>query len=119
MAGEQGNVAVALAQGREHDANDIQAEPEILAEFSVEDHFLNVAIGGGEHAHVDLAPARGAERADFALLKKSEQLELEIEFDVADFVEKNGAVVRGFEDAQAVAVGSGVSALHGPEEFTF
>ena len=41
------------------------------------------------------------------------------DFDIADFVQKYGAVVGGFEYAHAVAIGSGVRAFQGSEQFAF
>src|SRR5207248_2262100 len=96
---------------RNGDAHDIEAEPEILAKLAVIDQFLHIAVGGREHAHVHLPAACGAYRPDLMLLQETQQLELEIQLDVADLVEQNRAAISGFDHPHAIAVRSGISAL--------
>ncbi len=51
--------------------------------------------------------------------QKTQQRQLEILLDIADFVQKHGAAVGRFKDAHAVAVGAGEGAAHGAEQFAF
>ena len=55
-SGQLRNVLAALAQRRQLQRKDLQAEVEVLAEGTVGDHLLEVAVGGGDNADI------GAER---------------------------------------------------------
>ena len=59
---------------------------------------------------------RLAERADFAGLEEAEELRLEVEAELADFVEEQRAAAGGADDAGVVAVGAGEGAAAVAEE---
>ncbi len=59
------------------------------------------------------------EATDARIFEDAEEFGLEVEVDVADFVEEDGAGVGGFEDADAVAVGTGEGSFEGTEELAF
>ena len=63
VLGQRGNVLAAVAQGRQHDLDDVEAIEEILAKAPLADQRREVAVGGRDHAHVDdrgLGRARAA-----------------------------------------------------------
>ena len=82
------NLLAPLAQRRH--VNPDHAEPvvEILAELSLGDPLLEIGVGRREHAHVDRLRPRFPDRHDLALLEESQQLRLDVERQVADFVEE-------------------------------
>ena len=75
-----------------------------------------VAMGGGDHPHVDPPRQALAEPPHLALLQHPQQHALGDQRQVADLVEEDGAAVRGLEDARAVAVGAGEGAAGVAEE---
>src|SRR5207237_773958 len=93
---EQPYVTLALTQWRHLDAHDIQAKPQILAEFALLHHLRNVLVGGRDHADINRLRLRCTEGTDLTLLKKAQQLQLEAMLDVTDFVEEDSAVMRRF-----------------------
>ena len=99
MIDEQRNVARPLAQRRQPDGDDVDAEVEVLAEAPRLDLVLELAVGRRDHAHVDLDRLGAADAADLALLQDAQQLRLHLAGDVADLVEEDGAALRLFEDA--------------------
>ena len=60
---EQRHVVGALAQRRRAQRHDVEAEVEILAELAGGDRRLQVAVGRGHDAHVDLQRLLAARRA--------------------------------------------------------
>src|SRR5262249_8523479 len=66
---EQRYVALAVAKGRELDLHDVEAEVKILTEGASANGGFEVAIRGGDDAHVDVAPLRGADGLDLPLLQ--------------------------------------------------
>ena len=78
---------------------------------------LEVAVGGGDHAHVDarLRLIR-PDGLDLAVLEKPQQERLHAQAHLADFVEEQRAAMRELELAALVAVGAGEAALDVSEE---
>ena len=60
-------------------------------------------MGGGDHAHIDLLRARGADGQHLALGQHAQQPRLQGERHVADLVEEEGAAV-GLLDEPALAL---------------
>ena len=59
---EQRDVLAPLAQRRQRDRDDVDAVEEILAERSRLDRLGEIAVRGGDDAHVDLASRRSIRR---------------------------------------------------------
>ena len=116
MVDEQRNVLAPLAQRRHLDAQHVEPVEEVLAEAAGADLGLEFARGRGDHAHVDAARLRFAERAHFLLLEDAQQLDLERQRQLADLVEEERAAVGLDEEAAPRAVGAGEGALGVPEE---
>ena len=101
------------------EADDVEAVEEVLAEAAGADGVFEVGVGGGDDADVDGQRAGLAERRDFARLEEAEQLRLEVEAELADFVEEEGAVAGGADQAELVAVGAGEGAAAVAEQLAF
>src|SRR5450756_2754588 len=71
MTGEFGNVLDALAQRRHRNRKHVQAVEQVLAEASGFHVGDQVAVGGGDDAHVDLYILACADRLDLAFLQLS------------------------------------------------
>ena len=108
---QERDVLAPLAQRRQRDRDDVQAEEEILAEVAGPDHGLEVAVGGGDEAHVHLDRACVPPRRSKALLlQDAQQLHLRAARQVADLVEEEGAAVGQLEAAPVLAVRPGEGA---------
>ena len=118
MVHEAGNLVAAFAERANREADDVEPVEEILAEAAGADGVLEVAVGGGDDADVD-GQGRGlAERGDFTGLEEAEELGLEVEAELADLVEEEGAFAGGADEAGLVAVGAGEGAAAVAEELT-
>ena len=87
------NVGTAFAQARHVDRYDVQTEVEILAERPAAISSLQIAIGGRDHAHVHGHLVVAAHRPHFLFLQHAQQLGLQFQRQLADFVQKNRAAV--------------------------
>ena len=96
-------------------AHDVQTVEEVGAELPPLHRGLERLGGGGQHPHVHLARLAAADAADFPFLEDAEQLGLEVERQVADLVEQQGALVRQLELARAVGGGAGERAPSWPK----
>ena len=119
MLGEQGDVFRVLAQRGDIDGEDVEAKIEILAEFPPGDQFLEVPIGGADDAHVHLQGAGSADPFEGLGVEGAQQLDLGGEWDIAHFVQEQGATVCRFETSWLLAVGAGEGAFFVAEEFAF
>jgi len=116
---ESGHVAAALAEAGEREAVDVEAVEEVFAEGAVGDGRFEVDVGGGEDAGVERAGFIGADGAELVFLEGAEEFDLELEGELADFVEKEGAFAGLGEEAMAVGVGAGEGAFDVAEELAF
>ena len=99
------------------EVDDAQPVQEVLAELAGGDEVGQVAIGGGDHAHVDtrLRLVR-PDGLDLAVLEKPQQQRLHAQAHLAHFVEEQRAAMRELELAALVAVGAGKAPLDVSEE---
>src|SRR6185436_15810712 len=80
---------------------------EILAEAPLADERLEVAVRGGDDAHVDGDDLAAPDPLELPLLEHPEELGLELGSEVPDLVEVEGAAVRQLEAAEAALVSVG------------
>ena len=110
MRHQRGQVLEPLAERRQPDGEDVEAEEQVLAKLAVGHRVLQPAVGGGHGADVDPQGALRAQALQVAGLERAEELGLRVGAQVADLVEEEGARVRQLEPAQP--------ALRGPGEGT-
>ena len=110
-------ISVTLAQWRDDDRHDVDAEVEVFAEAALADGILKVFVGSGNQAEIDFASDSTAEPLHGALLENAQKFALKIGIEGRDFVEKKRAIVRGFDHAGLGGIGSGERALFVAEEF--
>ena len=119
VAGEFEDVGRALAQGRQAQVDDVEAVEQILAEGALLDLLGEVAVRGGQHPDVDLHRAGAADPVDHPLLERAQQLGLEPDVHLGDFVEQQRAAVGLLEAADAAGDRAGEGAFLVAEEFGF
>ena len=76
MVGECHDIARALAQRRQLEVDDVEAEQKILAEADVADGLRKIAIGGCDDADVDGHRTGAPDAVDQPFLDGAEQLGL-------------------------------------------
>ena len=96
---------------RHHDGEHVQAVIKVFAEVAFARHHRQVAVGGGDDAHIDLDRALGADRIDFAFLQRAQQLDLHVQAQFADLVQEQGAAIGFLEFAQMLVGGAGEGAF--------
>ena len=104
---EDRDVLVPLLQRREVDVEDVQAEVEVLAEAAALDLVLELAVRGADHAHVDRDLALAAQTAEPLLFEHAEELRLQLDGNLADFVEEERPAVGQLPGSEAPLLGAG------------
>ena len=105
--------------GGQVDADDVQAIVEVFAEASLFHLVLQVDVGRGNDADVNLDRLHAAEAHELALLHHAQQLGLRLDRHVADLVEEDAALVGEIEHALLGIDRAGKGALDVAEERRF
>ena len=101
--GELRQILEPVAERRHPDRDDVDPVIQVLPEPPVLDRLLQIDVGRDDQAEVGLDWLGSADPLDFPLLNRAQQLGLEIEPQVADFVEEQRAAARQLELARVAA----------------
>src|SRR5262249_43249407 len=112
-----GDVVRTCPQRRQGDREYAQAVVQVLAERLLAYRPQQVAVGGGDDAHVGLDWCGPPDAVELALLQDTQQLRLRVGGDFAHLVEEDGAALGQLEPADAPRDGAGEGALLVAEEF--
>src|SRR6516165_7469690 len=113
---EIGNIVAPRPERRNVNGKDIQPVIEILAEEAALDEFDQVLIGRRNQPDIDLDRALAANGIDLAFLQGAQKLDLDLQRQFADLVEKKRAAMRLDEFAGVLFVRAGKGALLMPEQ---
>ena len=100
--GQRQDVVSPLAQRGHVQLDHLEPIVQVLAKSAARNSVGQLAVGGGQHAHVDPAALVLAHAADLALLQRAQQLDLHAGRDLAHFVEQQRAAVGRLEQARSV-----------------
>jgi hypothetical protein len=99
--GQLRNFVGAFAQWRDVRLDHLQTVVEVFTEFAAHHHLLEVAVGRGDHAHIDVDLLVASKLGELGVLEHVKQLCLQCRFHLADLVEEDRAAVRLLEFADA------------------
>src|SRR5271155_656076 len=97
----------------------VQAVEQITAEFLFFDRAGEVAIGSSDQAHVHVDGLRPPQTLEVLVLQYAQQLGLQLQRNLSNFVEQQRALVRQFEPTKLLAYRSGERSLFVSEQFAF
>src|SRR5579859_7227757 len=86
MVREEVDIFLTFAERREMDFDGVKAEEKILTETTGGGFHGDIDVGGCDDANVDAAGAGGADTLELAGFENAEELGLELQRDVGDFV---------------------------------
>src|SRR5260370_6773817 len=92
---------------------------QVGAESTFADGFLQVLIRRCQEAHVEPDSARATDADEFALLKDAQQLGLQRQRKLADFVEEDASAFGDFQQPFFLANGAGECSFLVPEQLAF
>src|SRR5882672_1094335 len=119
MADQPRDVIPALAQGRQDEREDIESIIQVISESTLGYHLGQIAIGGGDQTNVHANRPRAPQTLEFLFLEHAKQLRLQLERNVAHFVEKQRALVCELKSAHLLTDRAGKSALLMAEQLAF
>jgi hypothetical protein len=112
---QQDAVLAEVAQWRNGDGEHGKAVIQVGAEAAFANFLFQVAIGCRDHARRGVACGCFANALELAVLQHPQQLGLQVEWKLADFVEEQRAVRRFLEIAGPLAAGPGERSLAWPK----
>jgi hypothetical protein len=116
---EERDIFAAGAEGRQLQADDVEAVEEVFAEAALADGVLQVDVGGGDDADVDLDLLHAAEMHEAAVLEDAQNLGLHVHAHGADLVEEESTAVGDFEETLFCGDGGGEGTFDVAEEGGF
>jgi hypothetical protein len=108
---EDGDVFLALAQGRDRQGGHVDPVEEVLAEGAGSNELAEILVGRGDHPHIHRDGAGAPEPFHLALLQRAQELGLEVHAQAPHLVEEQGAAVGQLELAELARVRAGEGAL--------
>src|SRR3989441_6879514 len=116
---QERNVAGALPQGGEPERNDVQAIEQAGPEATGPDGRLEVPVCRGDQAHVHANRVASTDPLQLLLLHDAQQLDLAVEWQLADLIEQQCPAVRLLKPSDAALQRAGERAPFVPEELAF
>src|SRR5437667_4733192 len=113
---QPGNLFPPLAQRGHPDLHHVEPVVEIRPELPARHRLLEVPVGGGDHADVDVDHTVAPDARESEVLQYVEELGLQGERQFRDLVQVDRALVRELELAGLAAVGAGERPLFVSEE---
>src|ERR1039457_4166213 len=114
---KQRNVRATLAQRRHDDGKHVETVIQIRAERAGADCLLQIAVGGGNHANVDLGLLGAAHALELAALQNSQELRLHFQGKISNFVQEDCRAGGKLESALLAGHRTGEGALLVAEQF--
>ena len=111
------DVVAPLAQRRQLELETRQPVKKRRLEPARGDRLFEGGIGSGDQPHIDPPPLIGSHRLDFTLLEGPQQVRLQLDARLADFVEEKGASAGPRKKSFARAVGSGIGPFDRTKQF--
>jgi len=119
MSSQQRQVSIAFEQAGGLELDHRKAIEKIFAELLGGDHGAEIAMRRGDHADVDLTGLQRTEALDLLILQGAEQFALRRQGHVANFVEKEGAVVGVLKQADLILGRPGKGTFDVAEQLAF
>ncbi len=116
---QQRNVLGPVTQRRDLDREDVEPVEQIRAKPLRVDHFLKIDVRRGHQARVGAERARVAEPFEFTLLQHTEQLGLQFERRLADFVQEYRPAMGQLEPTDPLRDRAGKRALFVAKQLAF
>src|SRR5450432_1026685 len=116
MRGERAHVSASHAQRRKLDARHGEPEVKVITKAAVLNLAIEVAARRGHHAHVDFDPPISTDPSHLTALKDPQQLRLQGDVEISDFIDQERAAGRLLEYALSCRNGTSESTALVSEE---
>src|SRR6476660_7205960 len=119
MRRQRDDVLTPLGKRRESERDDVQSIVEILSESPRFHLSVEIAVRGGDDPHVDRCSLSRTDRTHFAVLQHAQELGLQGERHVTDFIQKQSPSVGSGNETFVIVGRTGKRAFAVTEQFRF
>src|SRR5271157_297639 len=119
MVYQQRNVLSSLPKRRDLNRKHVQSIKQVFAKLAFANHRGKIPVGRGDDSHIDMDRFGAPQTFELLLLNGTQQLWLQFQADVADFIEKKRTMIGQLESALFLHQGSRESPFLVPKQFTF
>src|SRR6202007_936476 len=106
-------------QGRNSDGKNIQSIVEIAAKLLLQNHSFQVTMGRSHNAHIYFLRPTASQAFEFTLLQGAKQLWLQLERDIADFIQEQRSLMCYLKPANLLRDRAGERSPFMAKQFTF
>src|SRR5436309_3486012 len=111
------NVLTPLAQRWHIDRQHVNAIVKIVTETTVRHHRPQIAIGGRDHAHVNIHLMRPTNAAYLSFLKRAQELGLNANVELCDLIEKQRSSIRNLKQTFLLRMSASERSLFVTKQF--
>ncbi len=119
VIGQFRDILAAFAQGRQINRNHAQTKVQVFAELLGGDRIFEILVGRGDYARLHPERFEAADARELAFLQHAQQLGLQLDRQIADFVEEERAAAGLLDLARAPLGRAGEGPALVAEEFAF
>ena len=105
VASEERDVFGAATKWRQVNGKDIETVIEVLAKIAFRNRLLQIDVGGGDDPDIDVDLVMPSDPAETHFLEDTQQIDLDVQRRLSQFIEKECSAIRHFEHAPAAAGG--------------
>ena len=117
MPEQQRHILATFAQRRQQDLDGVEAKQQVGAESPFIAEHRRRHVGRCDDPDIERHAAVAADRRYPALFERGQQLGLQVQRQVADFIEEDGAAIGRLEASDAIGTSIGEGTLHIAEQF--
>jgi hypothetical protein len=114
-----GDIGLTVSQWGHLKWKDIQAVEQVGAEASALYRFTEIAVGRGDHAHINAHGPAAAYGLELVLLKNAEELNLSLPRKFPDFIQEDCSAISQLKTPEAPLDGACEGTLHVAEKLAF
>jgi hypothetical protein len=119
MVNQQRDIFTAIPQRRQFNGKHAEPIEEVGAKLTFVDHFHEIPVCSADHPHIGVNRGRTAETLKLPFLHDAQELRLQFQGKVSNFVQKQRPPVSPLEPSDAAPDSSGVGATLVTEQLAF
>src|SRR6202021_1692856 len=119
IVNQQWDVLASLTKWWYLNRKNIEPVKQILAELIVADHHRQISMGRRDKANIDMNGLVAAQPLEFLFLQRAQQLRLQLQTNVADFIQEQSAVIGKLQTSALLHQSASECTLFVSEQFAF
>src|SRR5262249_39779766 len=119
MRNQRRYVLAAFSQSWQQDRKHVETVVQVTAEFVARNHLIQISVRRRHHANINAMCPAAAETLKFLFLKNAQQLRLQCQRQISNFIEENRPCMSHLEASNFLGDSSSKGALFVAKKLTF